>query len=163
MLTDRPDLLKLQWGTLRIRVAIALLVRCFFWRSPLFRPAGSRMPRLPDGKPNLNGIWQAMNTANWDLEEHAVAAGPGGRAGRDGAEPGGPGVVEGGEIPYLPAAKETEEGQFRAPPDRRSRNQVLPARRAARHLHAVSVPDLSQRQGDLLRLRISPAPCATFS
>ena len=30
----------------------------------------SRVPRLPDGKPNLSGVWQAMNTANWDLEEH---------------------------------------------------------------------------------------------
>ena len=23
-----------------------------------------KAPRLPDGKPNLNGIWQAVNTAN---------------------------------------------------------------------------------------------------
>src|SRR5207302_9962919 len=30
-----------------------------------------RAPRTGDGKPNLNGIWQALNTADWDRsEEH---------------------------------------------------------------------------------------------
>ena len=32
-----------------------------------------RAPRTGDGKPNLNGIWQALNTANWDIEAHAAA------------------------------------------------------------------------------------------
>jgi len=31
---------------------------------------GYRGPRTPDGKPNLNGVWQAINTANWDLQAH---------------------------------------------------------------------------------------------
>src|SRR5690242_14216030 len=66
--------------------------------------AAAKIPRLPDGKPNLNGIWQAMNTANWDLEAHAAHASLVLEAGAEGAEPGGLGVVEGGEIPYLPAA-----------------------------------------------------------
>ena len=35
-----------------------------------------RAPRTGDGKPNLNGIWQATNTANWDLQGHAAAQGP---------------------------------------------------------------------------------------
>jgi hypothetical protein len=68
--------------------------------------------RLPDGKPNLNGIWQALNTANWDLEEHAARTGLVVALGAIGAEPGGPGVVEGGEIPYLPAAKEKKKANF---------------------------------------------------
>ena len=34
----------------------------------------ARIPRLPDGKPNLNGIWQAMNSANYDLGPHAARA-----------------------------------------------------------------------------------------
>ena len=68
--------------------------------------------RLPDGKPDLNGIWQAMNTANWDLEEHAARPGLVVATGAIGAEPGGPGVVEGGEIPYLPAAKEQKKANF---------------------------------------------------
>jgi len=34
-------------------------------------------PRTPDGKPNLNGIWQTLNTANWDIQGHAARAGTG--------------------------------------------------------------------------------------
>ena len=34
-----------------------------------------KAPRTADGKPNLNGIWQAMNTANWDVEGHSAQAG----------------------------------------------------------------------------------------
>jgi len=68
--------------------------------------------RLPDGKPDLSGIWQAMNTANWDLEEHAARTGLVVALGAIGAEPGGPGVVAGGEIPYLPAAKEKKRANF---------------------------------------------------
>src|SRR5215471_8072198 len=63
-----------------------------------------RAPRTSDGKPNLNGIWQALNTANWDLQGHAAAKGPAPLLGAVFAVPPGLGVVEGGEIPYLPAA-----------------------------------------------------------
>src|SRR5277367_2872148 len=63
-----------------------------------------RAPRTPDGKPDLNGIWQVLNTANWDLEGHAAAAGPMIPLGAIGAVPPGMGVVEGGAIPYLPAS-----------------------------------------------------------
>ena len=58
------------------------------------------------GKPNLNGIWQVMNTANWDLEPHDAQQANADPAvlGAIGAEPPGLGVVEGGTIPYLPAA-----------------------------------------------------------
>src|SRR5438876_11298040 len=63
-----------------------------------------RAPRTGDGKPNLNGIWQAMNTADWDLQGHAAAKGPVPALGAVFAKPPGLGVVEGEEIPYLPAA-----------------------------------------------------------
>ena len=80
--------------------------------------AAYRSPRTADGKPNLNGIWQANNEANWDLQSHMaraalqLRAGPFGplpaasvlALGAVGAVPPGPGVVEGDEIPYLPAA-----------------------------------------------------------
>jgi hypothetical protein len=72
----------------------------------------ARIPRLPDGKPNLNGIWQAMNTANWDLQDHSSRPGTVVALGALGAEPGGPGVVEGGEIPYLPAMLEKKKANF---------------------------------------------------
>jgi len=69
---------------------------------------------MPDGKPDLNGIWQALNEANYDIELHmarpalATRPGPYGPVpaaqvlalGAVGAVPPGPGVVEGGELPY---------------------------------------------------------------
>src|SRR5437870_6570461 len=63
-----------------------------------------RAPRTADGKPNLNGIWQALNSADWDLQGHAAAKGPVAMLGAVFAVPPGIGVVEGDEIPYLPAA-----------------------------------------------------------
>ena len=56
--------------------------------------AAPAIPRTADGKPDLSGIWQAMNTAAWDIQDHAAQKGV----------PGGPGVVEGNEIPYKPGA-----------------------------------------------------------
>ena len=93
-------------------------------------------PRAADGRPNLNGIWQALNTANYDLQAHAArpalallpapprTGAPGlGRAtpvelpapevralGAVGGVPAGESVVEGNEIPYQPwaAARQKE-------------------------------------------------------
>lgn len=64
------------------------------------------IPRRPDGKPDLNGIWQAVNSANFNLEPHAAAPGPTDELGAIAAVPPGAGVVVGGEIPYLPEAAE---------------------------------------------------------
>lgn len=57
-----------------------------------------------DGKPNLNGIWEAVGTADWDLQDHSAKAGPFWQFGAIGAIPPGKGVVGGKEIPYQPAA-----------------------------------------------------------
>jgi hypothetical protein len=62
------------------------------------------MPRAADGKPDFTGIWQAMNSANWDLQAHEARRGPVIALGAAFSIPAGPGVVEGNEIPYLPAA-----------------------------------------------------------
>jgi len=72
----------------------------------------SQFPRTKDGKPDLSGIWQALNTANWDLQAHAAQPGHVVALGAQGAEPGGIGVVEGGEIPYLPAALQQKEANY---------------------------------------------------
>ena len=77
-----------------------------------------RAPRGPGGTPDLNGIWQALNEANFDLEAHvarpamALRPGPYGPVpatatlalGAVGAVPPSLGVVERGEIPYKPEA-----------------------------------------------------------
>ncbi|MBI4886051.1 MAG: hypothetical protein HY824_03065 [Acidobacteria bacterium] len=64
----------------------------------------SQIPRTPDGKPDLNGIWQAMNTANYDLEDHGAGPSPALLTGAIGAILPGESVVEGGRIPYRPEA-----------------------------------------------------------
>ena len=94
-----------------------------------------RAPRTPDGKPDLNGIWQALNEANYDIEMHparpamALRPGPYGPVpaapvlalGATGAVPPGVGVVEGGELPYKPEAlakkKENQENWLNSDPE----------------------------------------------
>ncbi len=73
----------------------------------------SANPRTYDGRPNLNGIWQTLSTANWDLEDHPAAPGPFFQLGAVGAIPSGQGVVEGGEIPYKPEALKQKEANFK--------------------------------------------------
>lgn len=69
--------------------------------------AAAQTPERIGDQPNLNGIWQAMNTAYWNLEPHSAEAMPepiNALAGAIAAIPAGIGVVEGGAIPYLPEA-----------------------------------------------------------
>ncbi|WP_120076760.1 hypothetical protein [Aurantiacibacter odishensis] len=69
----------------------------------------AEMDRIGD-HPNLNGVWQVMNSANWNVEPHSAGPNPleaGDRLlGAIGAVPAGLGVVEGGSIPYNEAAQE---------------------------------------------------------
>lgn len=59
-----------------------------------------------DGYPSLNGVWQAMNTAWWNLEAHsAQALDDFWQMGAIAAIPAGTSVIRGGgQIPYLPEA-----------------------------------------------------------
>jgi hypothetical protein len=88
-------------------------------------PAGGRFPpyrapRAADGHPDLNGIWQALVSANWDLLDHEAQSGPHPEImGAYGAGPAGQSIVEGNEIPYQPwaAAKKKENFAKRAMAD----------------------------------------------
>jgi len=76
------------------------------------------IPRTPTGHPDFNGIWQALGNAHYNIEPHAASAGlqmqPGPvvpvpateivNLGTLASIPSHYGVVEGGVIPYLPAA-----------------------------------------------------------
>ena len=59
-----------------------------------------RAPRTADGRPDLNGIWQAVGAAHYDLEPHAADFSPSLEMGALGGVAAGLGVVVGGEIPY---------------------------------------------------------------
>src|ERR1700736_2309459 len=94
-----------------------------------------RAPRTDGGKPDLNGIWQTLNEANYDLEGHAARPAMALRSGPYGPVPAAPvlalgavgsvppslGVVEGDEIPYQPAAlaqkKENQQNWLTADPE----------------------------------------------
>ena len=79
----------------------------------------AQIPRLKSGKPDFNGIWQALGNAHWDIEPHApraalamqdgpvvpVPAKPVVALGAVGSVPPGWGIVVDGEIPYKPEAR----------------------------------------------------------
>ena len=113
--------------TLGVAAAVIMLVGALSQSTTAQVPAGTPATVVrTNGKPDFSGIWQANNTANWDLQTHAarpMVAQPGftpntvvcRRAGRWRSErwagsPAGLGVVEGEEIPYQPwaAARKAE-------------------------------------------------------
>jgi len=62
------------------------------------------IPRMADGRPNLQGIWQVRNRASYDLQDHVARSGmPAGRS-----------VVDGGVIPYQPWAAKKKAENFAA-------------------------------------------------
>ena len=107
---------------MKVAVGVVVLVLALFVTT---HPAAAQdVPRLSDGRPDMNGIWQVLNEANYDLEPHMarhslqlregpvgpVASIPTLRMGAVGAVPGSLGViVGGGKIPYTPAARVLKE------------------------------------------------------
>src|SRR5215470_15996880 len=66
-------------------------------------PRSGGLPRMADGKPDLHGVWQVVNSAAWDIEDHLAKKGV----------PAGQSVVDGGDLPYQPwaVAKRKENGE----------------------------------------------------
>jgi len=87
-----------------MRYGFASIVLAAFLTLPSTRAAGQTPApaRTPDGKPNLQGIWQVLNTAAWDIQDHQARLGV----------PAGQGIVDGNEIPYLPAALAKKRANF---------------------------------------------------
>ena len=90
------------------------------------------IPRMADGRPDMRGIWQALNAANWDIQDHSAELGV----------PAGQGVVEGGELPYLPDAlgqrRENYENRLTEDPEAKCFMVGVP-----RYLPALSVSNRS--------------------
>ncbi len=72
----------------------------------------TEFPRTPAGLPDLSGVWQALNTAHWNLEPHVSDYPVVIELGAQFAVPPGLGVVEGGKIPYLPEALAERDRRF---------------------------------------------------
>jgi hypothetical protein len=123
--------------------SVVVAVGAVLWMQVRATPAGQtatyKAARTADGKADLNGIWQAINTANYDLQAHParpalalipaparsgvpglvrathteLPAPPVRAFGAAGGVPAGDGVVDGNEIPYQPwaAAKKKENAE----------------------------------------------------
>jgi hypothetical protein len=87
-------------------VAVALLLCSFTPSRAVAQGASTAVSgasaRAADGKPDLSGIWQAVNSAAWDIQDHSSEPFPG--LPPRFAMPAGQGVVEGNDIPYQPWA-----------------------------------------------------------
>ena len=108
-----------------MKVAVGVLVLVLALVVTTQPAAAQAVPRLSDGHPDMNGIWQVLNEANYDLEPHMarhslqLREGPVGpvpsiptllRMGAVGAVPGSLGViVGGGKIPYTAEARALKE------------------------------------------------------
>ena len=97
----------------RARILVVAIATALVAALPRVAAESDDIPRAWDGHPDLNGIWQAIGTAHWDLEDHP--SGPGHPdLGAIGAIPPGQGVVVGGEIPYQDSAREQRQQNFKS-------------------------------------------------
>src|ERR671923_1985749 len=103
---------------MRFRLAIASsLAAVLVWTcAPLLAQvqSGYKAPRSKnaDGSPDINGIWQVLNTANWDLLSRPQQPGPMFELGAMFFVPPGRGVVDGEQIPYRPEAAAIKKQRF---------------------------------------------------
>jgi hypothetical protein len=86
-----------------VAFTVATLAVLALAATPSAAMAADKIPRL-NGKPDFSGIWQTTSAADFDLEPHST---------RKDAPPGA-GIVDGGVIPYLPAAREQKQKNFTA-------------------------------------------------
>ena len=87
----------------RTLVALCLALAAAFAQGAAVAAQAGGAPRAADGHPDLSGIWQVLNTAAWDVQDHGASLGV----------PAGQGVVEGNEIPYQPWALAKKQDNFR--------------------------------------------------
>ena len=112
-----------QWGLHLIDVNLVMgnLLDVVRQQTAAFLPVSGNaqrgtIPRTASGNPDMNGIWQALGNAHYDIEPHAARGALAWRPGpvvpvpakevvalgAVGAVPSGSGIVVGGRIPYTP-------------------------------------------------------------
>jgi hypothetical protein len=101
-----------QWGTTVLCTSVLLVgsVAAAFISAQSPSARGYSPPRTTFGQPDLQGVWQVLNTAAWDIQDHAGQRFPGLPVRF--SVPAGQGVVEGNEIPYQPWAVEQKQKNF---------------------------------------------------
>ena len=87
---------------MRHGVASALLAAFLFFPTATPTAQGPAPARATDGKPDLQGVWQVLTTASWDVQDHQPRLGV----------PAGQGIVDGNDIPYLPAVLAKKRANF---------------------------------------------------
>ena len=93
----------LRFGSALIVAAIASLAPApVAGQDQTAEPPAYRAPRTQDGLPDLQGVWQVVNAAAWDIQDHHARPGV----------PGGQGVVDGNEIPYQSWAAAKKQENF---------------------------------------------------
>ena len=95
-----------------IVLAALILPACSQQPAPVAPPQSTQSATaMIGGHPDFNGIWQAINTAHWNVEAHsAVAIDQAWQLGAIAAIPAGNSVLaDGGSIPYLPEALATRD------------------------------------------------------
>lgn len=98
----------------KVRLAVVAAVALAAVAAVSAQPAGYKASRLPGtNRPDLNGLWQALNTAYWDIQDHSAQPAPLLAMGAWGAIPAGRGVVEGNEIPYQPWALAKKQENYK--------------------------------------------------
>jgi hypothetical protein len=90
-------------GCLIVTAAVMTALSCRAPEGPAQTTSQPSFSRTPEGTPDLTGIWQAVNTAAWDIQDHVAQQGV----------PAGQGVVEGNEIPYQPWALAKKQENFK--------------------------------------------------
>jgi len=92
------------WVAITLAVLAAALAGCQPASAPSQTAAATGAGKI-NGHPDLNGVWQAVSSAYWNLEDHSASGlNQFWQLGAIAAIPAGQSIVEGGTIPYKPEA-----------------------------------------------------------
>ena len=83
-------------------VMVALVFGCCSVACTTPAEQTNAIPRTSEGHPDLNGVWQVLTAASWNILDHNAQKGV----------PPGQGIVVGNEIPYTPEARVIQQENY---------------------------------------------------